>query len=270
MNQIDAIFAQRRQMGEKSLIPFLTAGDPDLATTGRLLEAVQEAGASICELGIAFSDPIADGPVIQQSMSHVLAQGIRPRQVLDLVARLRPRLTMGLVVMVSYTIVYRMGVGSFLRDARDAGIDGFVVPDLPLEESTAVRDAVARYGLMCSFLIAPTTPVERAQRIARASSGFVYLLSRAGLTGESQALPTDLVGRIQAVRSVTQLPIAVGFGISNRQQVHDVLSVADAAIVGSAIMRRVAESRTQGSDAVVDEVGRFIADMAQGLAQGVS
>lgn len=258
MNRIESIFAQHRRLGEKALMPFLTAGDPDLATTSQLLATVQAAGASICELGIPFSDPLADGPVIQDSMAHALSHGVRLNQVFDLVAEHRSGLDIGLVAMASYSIACRMGVANFVRRASEVGIDGLIFPDLPLEESDEVRLLAADHGLVCSLLIAPTTPIARAKAIARASSGFVYLLARGGLTGEQSQLPCDLPQRIAAVRAVTELPIAVGFGISNPQQVQDVLTVADAAIVGSAIMRCVAQYRLQGSEVVVDQVGQFV------------
>jgi tryptophan synthase alpha chain len=267
MNRIDDIFKRCRDRGQKALMPFITAGDPDLATTQRLLPGIERAGASICELGIAFSDPVADGPVIQASMKRALDQHVRPCQVLEMVARQRANLHMGLMAMVSYSIVYRLGLDSFLRDAAQAGIDGMIFPDLPLEESAPARAAAARHGLVCSFLIAPTTPIERARQIAQASTGFVYLLSRAGVTGESTSLPPDLTQRVSELRSVTDLPIVVGFGISNQQQVRSVLTVADAVIVGSAIMRRVDQHRQEGADAVVDQVSCFVSELAGGLVQ---
>ncbi len=270
MNRIDRIFAGHRSRGEKALMPFLTAGDPDLDTTARLLEVAEQSGASVCELGIAFSDPIADGPVIQASMAHALDGGAGPGRVLEMVSRIRPKLEMGLMAMVSYSIVYRLGVREFVRDAGQAGIDGFIFPDLPIEESGEARDAVGDAGLVCSFLIAPTTPADRAAEIARASSGFVYVLSRGGLTGEQTELPAGLGERIEGLRSVTDLPVAVGFGISNRDQVRQVVEVADAAIVGSAIMRRVASRRGDGPDAVVGEVREFMGDLGQGLVAGAS
>lgn len=279
MNRIDQIFKALRGRGGKALMPFLTAGDPDLQTTGELLPALERAGASICELGIPFSDPIADGPVIQASMTHALSQHIRTSQILEMVARQRAKVGIGIVAMVSYTIVHRHNPATFIRDAKAAGVDGFIVPDLLLEESQGLRDAVAAEGMICSFLIAPTTPIERAQRIAQASSGFVYLLSRAGITGETTALPPDLPDRVRRLRDVTDLPIAVGFGVSNADQVRQVVSVADAAIVGSAIMRRIAACRqapagatsggasggTSGGCGVVAEVERFVTELAGGL-----
>ena len=266
MNRIDRVFQDLRAAGEKGLMPYVTAGDPDLETTGSLLEAAAPAGACVCELGIAFSDPIADGPVIAASMSHALDRGVRPAQVLDMVAQRRDRFAdLGLVAMVSYTLVHRLGAASFVRDAAGAGIDGFIFPDLPLEQSAPLRDLIAAQGLIFSMLIAPTTPLDRAEKIARASSGFVYLLARAGITGERKEISSDLPTRIDRLRAVTDLPIGVGFGISDADQVRQVVRHADAAIVGSAVMRRVAEYRDQGSVVVVDRVGQFFADLAQGL-----
>jgi len=246
-------------------MPYLTAGDPDIATTGQLLQALQAAGAMICELGIPFSDPIADGPVIQASMAHALDNGLRTQQVFDTVAEHRSSLSMGLVAMVSYSIVHRHG-DAFLADAKQAGFDGFIIPDLPVEESEQTTARVREAGLICSCLIAPTTPIERAQQIAKTCSGFVYLLSRSGITGEKSELPSDLPDRVKALRDVTDLPIAVGFGISSADQVRQVVSVADAAIVGSAIMRRIATVREQGTDAVIRDVEQFVTELSSGLA----
>lgn len=266
MNRIDAIFARLRAHRGKALMPYLTVGDPDLATTRLLLPAIEKAGAVICELGLPFSDPIADGPVIQASMNHALERGIKTRAILDAVAQDRAKLNLGLVAMGSYTLVHKVGPARFVRDAKAAGIDGLIIPDLPLEESASMRDLAGAEGLIFSMLIAPTTPIERAEQIARASSGFVYLLARGGITGERSELPPDLGQRVERLRQVTNLPIAVGFGVSSARQVAQVVSVADAAIVGSAIMRRVAEHRDKGSAAVVDQVGRFVGELASGLA----
>jgi tryptophan synthase alpha chain len=266
MSRIDRIFAALRQRRAKALMPFLTAGDPDLATTEALLPALQDAGASICEIGIPFSDPIADGPVIQDSMTWALSRGLRPRQVLDMVASIRPRLQIGLVAMVSYTIVHRLGGASFVRDAAQAGIDGFILPDLPVEESDTICACITEADLSCSFLIAPTTPIERARRIAGACSGFVYVLARSGITGEQSQLPAELPQRLAELRQATNLPIAVGFGIADAPQVAQVVRVADAAIVGSAIMRRIAPLRQAGTETLVREVGGFVRALAGGCA----
>ena len=262
MNRIDAIFQTLRQQGRKALMPFLTAGDPDLATTAALVEAVAEVGCPICELGFPFSDPIADGPVIQESMTRALAGGATAAGVFSMVQQVRPRVDIGIVAMVSYSIVHRWGPQRFIERAREVGVDGFIFPDLALEECEPIQKLVAEQGMIASFLISPTTPLERARRIARASSGFIYLLSRAGVTGERSQLPADLPDRIAALRQETDLPIAVGFGIATPQQVAQVVSVADAAIVGSAIVRRIAQMAPQRGGQVVEAVRAYTAELA--------
>lgn len=272
MNRIDRIFRDLRAGAGadaagpgKALMPFVTAGDPDLPTTGALLPALEQAGASIVELGIPFSDPIADGPVIEASMAHALSRGVRVRDVFEQVAAVRSKVQLGLVAMVSYSIVHRMGLKRFVDEAKSAGFDGFIFPDLPLEEAGPAGEAVREAGLVMSMLIAPTTPIERARQIARASSGFIYLLSRAGITGERAELPVELPRRIARLREATELPVAVGFGISSAEQVREVVAVADAAIVGSAIVRQIAARRDQGTTVVVDAVANFTRDLATGL-----
>jgi tryptophan synthase alpha chain len=270
MNRIDQIFSQLRSAGGKALMPYLTAGDPDIATTGTLLPRIESAGASICELGIPFSDPIADGPVIEASMTVALDGGVRLADIFQMVREQRDKLALGLIAMVSYSIVHKVGEHAFVRDAKAAGFDGFIFPDMPIEAGRWT-DLVAHAGdqeMICSMLIAPTTPIDRARRIASSSTGFVYLLSRAGITGERSELPTDLPQRINRLRDVTDLPIAVGFGIANRGHVAQVVNVADAAIVGSAIMRGVATHRDAPREELVDDVAAFVRDLAQGLGGG--
>ena len=241
MNRIDSIFQALSQQGGKALMPFITAGDGGVESLGQVIPALERGGASICEVGIPFSDPIADGPVIQASMTRALDVGTTVDQVFEQIAGVRSQTEMGLVAMVSYSIVYRIGLDAFVKQSAEAGFDGFIFPDLPLEESQAARDAAANAGLILSMLIAPTTPIERAQQIAAASTGFAYVVSRRGITGESSALPPELPDRLTRLREVTEVPMAVGFGISNPDQVRDVVAVADAAIVGSAMVRRMHE-----------------------------
>jgi len=242
-------------------MPFITAGDGGVQMLGPTLIALERGGASICEVGIPFSDPIADGPVIQASMTRALNEGVRVEQVFEQVASIRSQTELGLVAMVSYSIVYRIGLDAFVKQSADAGFDGFIFPDLPLEESQAARDAAAGAGLILSMLIAPTTPIDRAQQIAAASTGFAYVVSRRGITGESGALPPDLPDRLTKLREVTQAPMAVGFGISTPDQVREVVQVADAAIVGSAMVRRMHEN---ASDAA-GEAESFARELAAGL-----
>lgn len=253
-------------------MPYLTAGDPSVEATGRMLSAIQSAGASVCELGIPFSDPIADGPVIQASMTYALNHGVTVGRIFEMVASVRPSLSIGLVAMVSYSIVHRIGLTKFVGDAKDAGFDGFIFPDLPLEEAGPAREATAKAGLILSMLIAPTTTDDRAARIAQASTGFVYVVSRSGITGEQAELPPELPDRLKRLRRVTDLPITVGFGISSAEHVRQVVSVADAAIVGSGMMRRVAEGRLDGGDRSVKMVADFTRELVLGLgpAEGAS
>ncbi len=270
MNRIDRIFQDLRAAGSegggKALMPYLTAGDPSVEATGRMLTAIQDAGASVCELGIPFSDPVADGPVIEASMTHALSHGVTVGQIFEMVSHVRQSLSIGLVAMVSYSIVHRIGLTEFIGDAKDAGFDGFIFPDLALEESGPARLAAAEAGLILSMLIAPTTPDDRAEQIAKACTGFVYVVSRAGITGERAELPPELPARLKRLRAVTDLPITVGFGISSAEHVRQVVSVADAAIVGSGMMRRVAQARSEGEDQTVKIVEEYTRALVPGLS----
>lgn len=269
MNRIEQIFDDLRGGGRKALMPFVTAGYPSIDATEAMLPAIAEGGASIVELGFPFSDPIADGPVIQSSMTDALAAGTTPEQVLAMVKRMRENVDLGLVAMVSYSIVYRMGVDRFIGEAAEAGIDGFIFPDLPLEEAASLREPVHAAGLTCSLLVAPTTPADRAKRIAEASSGFVYVVARTGITGESDAAPEGLAERVAVIREASDLPIAVGFGISRPAHVAAVVEHADAAIVGSALVRQITEHRSQPTETLAERVGEYVAELARGLRPGV-
>jgi len=263
MNRIDTIFTGLSQRGGKALMPFITAGDGGVAALEQIIPALERGGASICEVGIPFSDPIADGPVIQASMTRALSSGTTVDQVFEAVANARAKTELGLVAMVSYSIVYCIGLDRFVSDAKRAGFDGFIFPDLPLEESQDARDAAAEAGLILSMLIAPTTPIERARQIAAASTGFAYVVSRRGITGESSSLPPDLPDRLAKLREVTDAPMAVGFGISTAAQVRDVVSVADAVIVGSAMVRRMYDHPSD----IAGEAEFFTRELAAGLPE---
>lgn len=246
-------------------MPYLTAGDPDLATTARLIEAVDQAGASVIEVGFPFSDPVADGPTIQASMTYALDHGVRIAGIFDAVRTARSNVEAGLVAMVSFSMVHRYGVERFVSDAAAAGFDGFIFPDLPIESAGPVRQAVADAGLTLSMLIAPTTSDERARAIAAASTGFVYVVSRSGITGEQAQLPAELPERLKKLREATALPLAVGFGIAEAAQVRQVVELADAAIVGSALVRRVSQHRQAGCEPLAAEAAAFVRELATGL-----
>jgi len=233
-------------------MPFICGGFPGLDSTSDLLPALERAGASIVEIGIPFSDPIADGPVIAAAMHTALTTGSTPLQVFEDVASVRAKLNIGLIAMCSVSIAHRMGGASgFCKQAAAAGFDGLIIPDCPLEESTELRAAAALHGLTLSLLISPTSPPARAAAIAQACTGFVYLLARTGITGESGA-PPDISARVKLLRSSTQLPIACGFGISSPDHVRSVVQSgsADAAIVGSALIRCQTDARKSGRDPI--------------------
>ncbi len=245
-------------------MPFICGGFPRPGLTTDTLVALDAAGASVIEVGIPFSDPIADGPVIAAAMHRALKAGSTPASVFDEVRAARSRVNAGLVAMVSVSIVQRMGgpVG-FIARAVDAGFDGFIFPDVPLEEAGALLEAAKAKDASASLLIAPSTSFARATEIAKASTGFVYLLARAGITGERQTIP-DLGPRVRKLREITQLPIAVGFGVSTAEQVRAISRDADAAIVGSALVRRMTDASDGGRDPVA-EAATFCRELVAGL-----
>ena len=258
-NRIVRTFAELRATGKKTLMPFLTAGHPDLATTQALLGEFESRGARIVELGMPFSDPIADGPVIQASYTAALAAGVCRDDVFEMVSRYRAGGGgLALVAMVSYSIVYRSGVEAYLSAAADAGFDGVIVPDLPLEESAELEPLASKAGLATVLLIAPTTPPQRRLEIARHCRGFIYFISVAGITGERDKLPEETIHAVGELRRHTDTPVCVGFGISNPQTVAHVCKVADGAIVGSAIVRRVGDAKDAQRSRLVKDVGEFV------------
>ena len=260
--RLDAMFAATRAAGRKALAPFVTAGDPDADTTVAVLEALDAAGASLCELGVPYSDPIADGPVIQASYTRALGKGLTLAGVFDAARRASATCSMPILAMASYSLIFRRGIDRFVADAVAAGLAGFVVPDLPLEESDDLDAACRKAGLALVRLVTPTTPPERAEVIARKSTGFLYCVSVAGVTGARTELPPGLVDRVAWLRSKTSVPILVGFGISSPEQVRAVAAVADGVIVGSALVRQITEAADQPRDVLTDRVSSYVADLA--------
>jgi tryptophan synthase alpha chain len=238
-----------------ALIAYVTCGDPDLATTHAVLLAAIAAGADVIELGVPFSDPVADGPVIQRASERALKNGVCLSQVLTLAAEIRQHSqSAGLVVFSYLNPILRMGIDKFCKIARHAGVDGVLLTDLPVEESEQYRLAMQANDLAPIFLAAPTSPDDRLKRIAQASRGFVYAVSRTGVTGARQQLAGDARKLVQRIRRVTKLPVAVGFGISNPKQFAEVGGFADAVVVGSAIVETI--ERNPGREA--DAVGEFV------------
>jgi len=264
MTRIDDIFAAHRSAGTRALMPFMTAGYPTLDDTRATLPALQEAGASIVELGFPFSDPIADGPVIAASMYEALKQGVRPCDVFDMVRALRDELSLGLIAMVSDSIMARIGTERFVGDASSAGFDGLILPDIDLKDADRIRPIADKHGLSVTLLVAPNTTEARLKELVSRCTGFVYLLARVGITGESDAAP-EIADRVALVRQFTNLPVAVGFGISEPEHVRIVTESADAAIVGSALVRRIGNAANPA-----EEAGRFVRSLASGLSHAAS
>ncbi|MFM7074530.1 MAG: tryptophan synthase subunit alpha [Planctomycetaceae bacterium] len=258
-----ARFAAIAAAGRGAVAPFVTAGDPDLATTLEILKALDRAGAAVCELGVPYSDPTADGPVIQASYTRALAAGFTLEAFFAMAAEATAAVTMPILPMVSYSIIYRRGIDRFVADAHAAGLAGLVVPDLPLEESDLLDAACRGADLALVRLVTPTTPPARAEEIARRSTGFLYCVSVAGVTGARTELPPGLVERVQWLRSRATVPVLVGFGVSTPGQVAALGKVADGAIVGSALVRRIEELSAQGRDGIAAGVGAYVADLVE-------
>ncbi|AMV36507.1 tryptophan synthase subunit alpha [Planctomyces sp. SH-PL62] len=270
MNRIDALFSRLKAENRRALMPFLTAGDPDLATTALLIQELVRRGADLFEVGIPYSDPVADGPVIAASYHRALTQGVRVGHIFQTLRTLRAegdeaiRQT-PLISMVSYSIVNKMGVDRYLNDAATAGLDGLIIPDLPVEESAKLQEKATLRDLKLIQLITPTTPRARAVEIARLTTGFIYYVSVAGITGERKALPPELKENVAWLRTQTDLPICIGFGIGSPEQVHELAEVADGLIVGSALVRRLADAPNRPRADVVKEIGEFIGSLADAL-----
>ena len=260
------MFAANRAAGRKALAPFVTAGDPDAATSVAVLEAIDRAGGSLCELGVPYSDPIADGPVIQSSYTRALGAGITLEGMFGIAREASARVRMPILAMASYSLIFRRGIARFVSDSVAAGLAGLVVPDLPLEESDELDSACRAAGLALVRLVTPTTPPDRAEQIARKSTGFLYCVSVAGVTGARTELPPGLIERIQWLRTKTDVPILVGFGISGPDQVRAVAAVADGVIVGSALVRQVAELANQPREQLVAGIERFIEPLAAAVS----
>jgi tryptophan synthase alpha chain len=247
-----------------ALVAYVTCGDPDLTTTREIVLAAIEAGADAIELGVPFSDPVADGPVIQRASERALKHGTSLAQVLTLAAEIREQAqSTGLIVFSYLNPILRMGMEKFCKVARAAGVDGALVTDLPVEEATEYLCAMREYDLAPVFLAAPTSPDERLRRIAEASRGFVYAVSRTGVTGQRQQLADDARQLVQRLRRVTKLPIALGFGISTAPQFAEVGQFADAVVVGSAIVETIERNRGREASAV----GKFIRELSADSSQ---
>lgn len=265
-DRIEQTFAAARSANRGALMPYLTAGDPDLARTAVLLQTLQEAGADLVELGIPYSDPLADGPVIQAASARALAAGTRLGAIARMIAFYRAGGgTLPLVMMTCYNPILQYGPETFARDFSEAGADGVLITDLPPAESEEWCAIAGTAGLATVFLVAPTTPLERIHLATERTTGFVYAVSRAGVTGARTDLPPDLEQLVINIRCNTTLPVAVGFGISSPEHVRTVCHLADGAIVGSALVKLIEQYGE--SDELADRVAAFTRELAGGRAR---
>ncbi len=267
MNRIDATFDKLRSEGRAAFIPFVTAGDPSLTATEQIILAAEKAGADIIELGFPFSDPVADGPTIQASYTRALAGGQRTEDVFRMVESVRRSSEMPIVAMISYSLVYRMGFGRFLERACEAGLDGATIPDLPVEEMEELQGAAGERGFHLICFVTPATTDRRRLMVVRLARGFIYYISVRGITGARESLAPDLVENLEKLKSLTPVPVAVGFGISKPAHAEGVARVADGVIVGSALIRLIHEAVEGGEDPVAP-AAEFIGRMAR-AAKGV-
>ncbi len=266
--RIERRFAELRNSGEVGLVAYVTAGDPTLEATRKIVLALSEAGADVIELGVPFSDPVADGPVIQRASERALAGGTTLAGVIGLVSELRTATQVPIVLFSYFNPILQMGIEKFARSAAAAGADGVLATDLTPEESEDYRRILRGHGLDTIFLAAPTSSAERLRKIAAATSGFLYLISRAGVTGERDALPEGLPQFVRRVREITSLPLAVGFGISLPGHVSVLGGIADAAVVGSALVAEIARaSNVEDAVAAVAARARLLKAAAR---QGMS
>ena len=263
MNRIVEKFVQLKQAGKKSFVVYIGAGDPNLEATRQLAIAFAHAGVDILELGVPFSDPLADGLVNQLAAQRGLESGTTPPKLLATIAAIRKDSQIPIVLYIYFNLIHKVGLGKFIADAAKAGVDGLLVLDLPPEVSENYEALMKQAGLCHIYLVAPTTPENRMELIVKRGSGFIYYISRVGVTGMQTSVATDLASQIAKIRAHTSLPIAVGFGISNPAQAKAVAAEGDGCVVGSAIVNQIAEHGK--SPDLVAKVGAFVKSLADAV-----
>jgi len=263
MGRIEETFTKLKSRNEKALITYIMAGDPDIDTTESLISAIERAGADIIELGVPFSDPIADGPTIQRASDRALKSRTTLKKVMSLVKKIRKKAAVPIIVMTYYNIILQYGLKRFADDAVMSGIDGAIIPDLPPEEAEEFISYARESGLDTVFLLAPTSTEERIKKVTSASSGFVYYVSMTGITGARLANLQEIKGRIPQIQKHTDLPIAVGFGISCPDEARKISRWADGVIVGSALVRLIEDNR--GKKQLLTRVSGFITSLKGGI-----
>jgi len=263
MNRIVAKFAQLKSAGKRAFVVYIGAGDPNLATTGQLAVAFDQAGVDVLEIGVPFSDPLADGLVNQLAAQRGLESGTTPPKILEMIQLVRKQSELPIVLYIYYNLIHKVGSEKFIAAAAKAGVDGLLVLDLPPEESDNYEALMQKAGLCHIYLVAPTTPDDRIEQIVKRGSGFIYYISREGVTGMQSQIATNLASQVAKIRSYTSLPIAVGFGISNPGQAKLVAQEADGCVVGSAIVNQIAARGH--SPTLVSEVSQFVKSLGDAI-----
>lgn len=264
MNRIDRKFQELKIEKKPAFIPFITAGDPELRTTRELILEFEKRGADIIELGIPFSDPIADGPIIQASYYRALMRGSKVAHVFDMVTEVRKKTEIPIVSMVSYSTVFKKGYQNFIESSLKAGLDGLTIPDLPVEENHELFEIAKKNDFKIVCFVAPTTSDHRMAMIAQQAQGFLYYISVVGITGVRDKLPDDIVQNIKKLKQMTKIPVAVGFGVSTSDHAKMISTVADGVIVGSAIMREIEKYEKEPTEKLIKCVGDFVGQLISG------
>jgi len=263
MGRLADKFAELKKNNEKALITFITAGDPDLKMTGELIPEMERCGADIIELGVPFSDPMADGPTIQKSSERALASGTTLESILSTVKSVRNHTQVPIILMGYFNPIYRYGMGKFVDDAVDAGVDGVLLVDLPPEEAHAFKTETDAKGLDMIFLLAPTSDDKRIEKVARIGSGFIYYVSVTGVTGARKNIDDSVFSSVEKIRKRVNLPVAVGFGIADPSQAAAVSDVADGVVVGSALVKMFAEYH---DEELKKKVGQLITELKKSMS----
>lgn len=265
MNRIEKKFKELKSGKRKAFIGFITAGDPSLKATEELAVAFEKVGVDIVELGVPFSDPLADGPIIQASYERSLKNGTTLLKILETVSAIRKRSSIPIALMASYNPIFHFGEEKFIEKAKRAGVDGVIIPDLPPEEAHALIKAAKKHQVATIFFLSPTTTKERVKKIASASTGFIYYISLTGVTGLRQNLSLDISKQIKQAKRITSKPICVGFGVSTQTQVRDVVRVSDGVIVGSAIVAEIFENK--GKVNLIEHMAQFVSLLTEAAHQ---
>jgi tryptophan synthase alpha chain len=262
--RIEKSLRRSRERGRKSLIIYITAGDPDLKVTEELVYSIAEAGADVVELGIPFSDPLADGPTIQQASQRALNGKVTIPKILSTIEKIRKKSSVPIALMTYYNPIFYYGLDRFVAGSKAVGVDGLIVPDLPLEESKELRGITERFGIELISFITPTSTPERIDAIAKVAQGFIYCVSVTGVTGIRENLSLDVAEMIRKIRPYTDIPLAIGFGISNAKQAKEMIKYTDAIIVGSAVVK-IIENYQNDLSVLLGRVRSFVKSLKEAI-----